>query len=55
MITKTLKYTQKLSYDVTVLFPTPPLPDNMSNLFFTSERRFLTNSIDGSGTFASPK
>uniref|UniRef100_A0A336L0B2 CSON002881 protein n=1 Tax=Culicoides sonorensis TaxID=179676 RepID=A0A336L0B2_CULSO len=41
--------------DVTVLFPTPPFPDNITNLFLTSFNRSFTRAIDGSGPFATPE
>lgn len=40
--------------DVTVLFPTPPLPDNTNILFSTADNLSLTNAIPGSGNFVAP-
>lgn len=38
-----------------VLFPTPPFPDKIKTLYFTSERRSLTKAIPGSGPSGIPK
>lgn len=42
------------SNDVTVLFPTPPLPERMRILCFTLDRRFFMSSIAGSGPAGTP-
>lgn len=44
----------RANIDVTVLLPTPPLPDTTSSLFFTSASRSFTSSMAGSGPFVAP-
>lgn len=44
----------RASNAVTVLLPTPPLPDMIINLFCTSVRRARTSAIPGSTTAAAP-
>lgn len=44
----------RASIDVTVLLPTPPFPDRINSLFFTSANRSFTSSMAGSGPFVAP-
>lgn len=40
--------------DVTVLLPTPPLPESTSSLFRTEESLSFTSAIPGSGCLVAP-
>lgn len=42
------------SNDVTVLLPTPPLPESTSSLFRTEDSLSFTNAMPGSGCLAAP-
>lgn len=39
---------------VTVLLPTPPLPESTNNLFFTEESLSFTRATPGSGCLVTP-